>query len=101
VFLGVHGLDERGGFTTPNLMESETNRALVEAGRRLVVVADHTKWGVVGLSTIVPLDAADVLITDDEMPDGVLAVIREHVEDVVVAHPPRESRQSARVVDGR
>ena len=45
VFLGVHGVDERSGFTTPNLMESETNRALVEAGRRLVVVADHTQVG--------------------------------------------------------
>jgi DeoR/GlpR family transcriptional regulator of sugar metabolism len=85
VFLGVHGMDERSGFTTPNLMESETNRALVEAGRRLVVVADHTKWGLVGLSTIVPLTTADVLITDDGMPADVLALLSESVGDVVVA----------------
>ena len=49
VFLGVHGMDEQSGFTSPNLLEAETDRTLVEAGRRLVVVADHTKWGVVGL----------------------------------------------------
>ena len=87
MFLGVHGVDERSGFTTPNLMESETNRALVEAGRRLVVVADHTKWGMVGLSTIVPLEAADVFITDDEMPAEALAVLTERCGEVVVAGP--------------
>ena len=62
--MGVHGMDAHSGFTTPNMLEAETDRALVEAGRRLVVVADHTKWGVIGLSSIARLDQADVLITD-------------------------------------
>ena len=52
VLMGVHGMDPRAGFTTPNMLEAETDRALVDAGRRLVVVADHTKWGVIGVSTI-------------------------------------------------
>ena len=43
VFMGVHGMDARAGFTCPNLLEAETDVALVEAGRRLVVMADHTK----------------------------------------------------------
>ena len=63
VFMGVHGMYARG-FTTPNLLEAETNRALIEAGRRLVVLADHTKWGVIGISSIARLDEADMLITD-------------------------------------
>ena len=58
VFMGVHGMSERAGFTTPNLMEAETNRAFVDADQRLAVLADHTKWGVTGLSTIAPLDDA-------------------------------------------
>ena len=64
VFLGVHGMDERAGFTTPNMLEAETNQALIETGRRLVVTADHTKWGVTGVSTIARLDRADVVISD-------------------------------------
>ena len=55
VFLGVHGMSAATGFTTPNLTERETDRALVEAGQRLVVLADHTKWGIVGISTIAEL----------------------------------------------
>jgi DeoR/GlpR family transcriptional regulator of sugar metabolism len=63
VFMGVHGMYPRG-FTTPNILEAETNRALVEAGQRLIVLADHSKWGVVGISAIARLDEADTLITD-------------------------------------
>ncbi len=92
VFLGVHGMDEHGGYTTPNLMESETNRALVDAGRRLVVVADHSKWGTVGLSTIASLDEADILITDEEMPEHERAILRVQVGQLVIASPSSSSR---------
>ncbi len=87
VFLGVHGMSEAAGFTTPNLDESETDRALVEAGRRLVVLADHTKWGIVGISTIAALDEADVLITDDGLDAAALEVLENRVGELVVARP--------------
>jgi DeoR/GlpR family transcriptional regulator of sugar metabolism len=86
VFLGVHGVAERSGFTTPNLNESETNRAFVEAGGRLVVLADHTKWGVVGISTIAALDEADVLVVDDGLPVDGREILSGEVADLVVAH---------------
>ena len=64
VFMGTHGMDARSGFTTPNILEAETNRALIAAGRRLVVLADHTKWGTIGISSVGRLDEADTIITD-------------------------------------
>jgi Transcriptional regulators of sugar metabolism len=64
VFMGTHGMDARSGFTTPNILEAETNRALIQAGRRLIVLADHTKWGIVGISSVARLEEADTLITD-------------------------------------
>jgi DeoR/GlpR family transcriptional regulator of sugar metabolism len=64
VFMGTHGIDARTGFTTPNILEAETNRALIEAGRRLVVLADHTKWGIVGISSVARLEEAETIITD-------------------------------------
>jgi DeoR/GlpR family transcriptional regulator of sugar metabolism len=85
VFLGVHGMDPRAGYTTPNLLEADTDRALVAAGRRLVVVADHTKWATVGISTIVELDQADVVVTDDHLSEDAQAVLRESVDELVVA----------------
>jgi DeoR/GlpR family transcriptional regulator of sugar metabolism len=84
VIMGVHGLDEHAGLTTPNLMEAETNRALVESARRLVVVADHTKWGIVGLAQIAPLRAVSTLITDDRLDPHAAAVLADQVGEVII-----------------
>jgi DeoR/GlpR family transcriptional regulator of sugar metabolism len=64
VFMGTHGMDLKSGFTTPNILEAETNRALIEAGRHLVVLADSTKWGTIGISSVARLEDADTIITD-------------------------------------
>ena len=84
VFVGVHGMDPRSGFTCPNLLEADTDRALIEAGRRLVVVADHSKWGVIGISSIARLDQADVLITDAGLAAEAKAVLAEAVGELII-----------------
>jgi len=84
LFLGVHGMSPRTGFTTPNLMEAGTDRLLVAAARRLVVLADHTKWETVGIATIAPLEDADILITDAGLPGEARAQLAERVGELVV-----------------
>jgi DeoR/GlpR family transcriptional regulator of sugar metabolism len=64
LFLGVHGMDVHAGFTTPNLAEAETNRVLIASADQVIVCADSTKWGSVGLASFAPLSAADVVISD-------------------------------------
>lgn len=96
IFMGVHGMEERSGFTTPNLVEAETNRAFIAAARMLVVLADHTKWGVLGLSSIAALDDAHILVTDDGLPADALASLEEHIDEVRVASTQREPREAAR-----
>ncbi len=88
VLMGVHGMDPRAGFTTPNMLEAETDRALVEAARRLVVVADHTKWGVIGVSTIARLSQADLLISDAGLSEEARAILGEQVQELVIAGEP-------------
>jgi DeoR/GlpR family transcriptional regulator of sugar metabolism len=87
VYMGVHGITERAGFSTPNLMEAETNRAYVAATERLIVLADHTKWNVTGLSSIAPLAQAETLITDTGIPASAKTVLGEHIDHVVAADP--------------
>jgi len=66
-------------------MEAETDRALVEAAERLVVLADHTKWGTVGLSSIAALSEADTLITDAGLTEAARSALREAVGELVIA----------------
>jgi DeoR/GlpR family transcriptional regulator of sugar metabolism len=83
LLLGVHGMSTHAGFTTPNLMEAETDRAMVVAARRLAVLADHTKWGTVGLSTIARLGDADVLVTDTGLGDDARKPLSEEVGELI------------------
>jgi DeoR/GlpR family transcriptional regulator of sugar metabolism len=85
LFLGCHGLDPQAGLTTPNLAESQTNRALVRAAGEVVVVADHTKWGTVGLVSFARLDEVDVLVTDAGLPEEDRTAAAERVGRIVVA----------------
>ncbi|MPZ95702.1 MAG: DeoR family transcriptional regulator, partial [Propionibacteriales bacterium] len=47
--------------------------------------ADHTKWNVVGISTIAQLEEADVLVTDEGLGDDARSVLEERVGELVVA----------------
>lgn len=94
VFVGVHGMAPRAGFTTPNLDESGTNRAFVASATRLAVVADHAKWGVIGVSTFADLDEADVLITDEGLPDAAREELTGLVEDLLIAPVRRREEAS-------
>ncbi len=92
LFLGVHGFDPERGFSTPNLAEAEVNRAFIAAARRVIVLADHTKWGLRGLAQIAPLRAVDTVISDASLPDDALeALSAADVEVVLTAVDPADS----------
>ncbi|MWB99337.1 DeoR family transcriptional regulator [Agromyces seonyuensis] len=84
VFLSAYGVDLSAGLTTTNLLEAETDRAFVAAGRESVVLADHGKWGVVGLTTVIELHQVDRLITDDGLGGADRAALAEQVGELVV-----------------
>jgi DeoR/GlpR family transcriptional regulator of sugar metabolism len=101
LFLGVHGMAEEAGFTTPNLLEAEANRALIESAEKVVVVADHTKWRVRGLSWIARLDEAHVLVTDTGLPSDARSTLAMHVPDLILARVDRRrARASGPHTDG-
>jgi DeoR/GlpR family transcriptional regulator of sugar metabolism len=84
LFLGVHGMSRHTGFTTPNLAEAGTNRLLVGAARRLVVLADHSKWQVIGIATIAALADADVVVTDAGLPLSAREEMEAQVGELIV-----------------
>jgi DeoR/GlpR family transcriptional regulator of sugar metabolism len=85
LFMGVHGMAEDSGFTTPNLLEAETNKALVASAEQLVVVVDHTKWGVRGLSRFAHLSDAQMLVSDDGLGEDAQTVLADQVGRLIVA----------------
>ncbi len=84
LFLGVHGMDAAAGLTTPNLAEAHTNAAFISRARQVVVLADSSKWSTIGLATIAPLTAVDILITDDGLPAAAREALRDAVGELVI-----------------
>lgn len=64
LFLGVDGFDVEVGLTTPNLLESRVNRAMVKASAKVVAVCDSTKFGRRSLCKIVDSSLVHHVITD-------------------------------------
>jgi DeoR family transcriptional regulator of aga operon len=85
LFLGVDGFDAELGLTTPNLLESRVNRAMVKASRRVVAVCDSTKFGRRSLSRIVPPSAIHCVITDSDLSTETADSLRaQNIEVVLV-----------------
>lgn len=79
-FMGTNGLSVERGLTTPDLAEASVKRALIEASRRTVVLADHTKFGREDFARVAPLSLVDTIITDS-------GIDSEFAEDVENAGP--------------
>ena len=75
--------------TFPNLKEADTNRAFADATDELIVLADHTKWGVTGLTTIAQLDDATVFVSDELLSDHAQAVLGERVGRLILSSVER------------
>ncbi|GAA3192883.1 MULTISPECIES: DeoR/GlpR family DNA-binding transcription regulator [Streptomyces] len=88
LFLGVHGISVKAGLSTPNLAEAETNRHFMRSARRVVVVADHTKWGTVALSSFATLEQVDVVVTDAGLAPEARERFAELPPELVVAGEP-------------
>jgi DeoR family transcriptional regulator of aga operon len=84
LFLGVDGFDVQYGFSTPNLLESKVNRAMIEISKVAVAVCDSSKFGKRSLSLIAPASALQHVITDSGIHKADLSALRESGADVTV-----------------
>lgn len=76
-FLGTNGITLSHGFSTPDPAEGEVKRAMVSAARRVVVLADSSKFGAEYLVSFADLDQVDFLVTDRSLP----AIARQALTD--------------------
>ena len=95
LFLGVHGMSVERGFTTPNFLEAEIDQAFVESARSIFVLADHTKWDTIGLSTICALSDVDVLITNDALDPEARELIDAEIRELIVVEVVAADDESA------
>lgn len=69
-FIAANGVTSGRGLTTPNPAEAAVKRAMVRSGRRVVLLADHSKVGQEHFMRFAGLDEIDVFVTDSGLGDG-------------------------------
>lgn len=85
VFIGTNALSAAHGLSTPDPDEAATKRALVAAGRRVVVVADSSKLGRESAVRFASLDQVDVLVTDSAISAADVEELERAGVEVVIA----------------
>lgn len=77
VFLGTYAIHPASGLTHNYLPEIMTDRAIINVGREVIVVADHTKFNRSASAFLVPLSKINILVTDSMTPP----TITEQIEN--------------------
>ena len=84
VFLATEAMDVRRGLEVPDDGDASVKRVMVDCGREVVVVADHTKFDLQRLFTFAPWRRVNRLVTGREAPDRHVEAIRNQGVDVVL-----------------
>ena len=84
--IGVAGISARYGLTTPVLQEANIVRLMIERTRGpVIVVADHSKVGVVADFVSTAVDKVDILVTDEGFEEEYRAELEEQGIEIVIA----------------
>ena len=63
---GATGVHAESGVTDVHMEESAMNRAMLQQARTKILLADHTKLGVISKCLVCSLAAVNIIITDNE-----------------------------------
>jgi DeoR/GlpR family transcriptional regulator of sugar metabolism len=84
MFLGADGMTLSHGVTTGNVLEAEVDRAMIQVADEVILVADSSKCGGIGLTTILPLERVNKLITDEGAPATFVSALRDAGIEVIL-----------------
>ncbi len=84
VIMGLHAINLENGLTNDYLPETMTDRAILNAGREVIVVADHTKVNTVSLAFLAPLKSIQKFVTDKNTPQDFLSALKKKGIEVIV-----------------
>ena len=84
--LSAAGIATEGLFNS-HLLLAETEQAMLRAASRVVVVADSSKFGKKSLTLVSALDAIDVFVSDDALPESWRQAVAEAGAQLLLAAP--------------
>ena len=84
VIMGVGGITE-AGLTNNNTLVVGSEQKMIEVASRVIIVADHTKFGRGGMIPVAPLTAAHIVVSDEELSPEYVTMLRDNGIEVLLA----------------
>jgi DeoR/GlpR family transcriptional regulator of sugar metabolism len=84
-FLGADGIDLHAGVTNATVTEVPVKRLMMRSGRVATVLADHAKFGRVGLAKVADLTEFDEVITDGDLSPKTIDAYRASGARIAIA----------------
>jgi DeoR family fructose operon transcriptional repressor len=83
--IGADGLSFKFGCTSPVETEAEISRLMIEhAHGKVILAADHSKWGVISNYHVAQLNEFHVYVTDPGIPAGDLATLQDQDLEIII-----------------
>lgn len=87
LFMSVAGVSAEKGLTDPNMDDSYVKNAAMSAARRVIVLADSSKIGLVALVNVAPINRIDLLITNISPDNKTISAIKDQGVEVLHVEP--------------
>ncbi|MDR2661571.1 MAG: DeoR/GlpR family DNA-binding transcription regulator [Treponema sp.] len=85
VFISTQGLDPEYGATVPSSVDAMVKRALLESGKKKVLLVDSSKIGSRYFARHATTEEFDVIITDEAVPEEDAEKLRDRCGELVIA----------------
>ena len=82
--MGIGGVTEKG-LSNSNPLVVGSERKMIEVARKVIIVSDHTKFGRGALVPLAPLDAVDVVVSDQGLAPEHRKWLQAHAIDIRLA----------------
>jgi DeoR/GlpR family transcriptional regulator of sugar metabolism len=92
LFLGVAGVSPQYGLTDYHAEETQVKREMIRCAKKVIVLADHSKFGRVAPLKIADLGAVHQIVTDAGIPDADRRAVESLGVEVVLAGEPGGQR---------
>jgi len=82
--MGIGSVSE-AGFSNNNTLVVGSEKKMIEIADKVIIVADHTKFGRGGMFPVAPLNAADIVVSDRELAPEYVDLLRRNEVEVFLA----------------
>lgn len=84
LIMGIRGISA-AGISDHNTLIVESLRAMIRVARKVILVADHSKFGIDGMVHVAPLEDVDQIVSDSALDPQFQQILKDHQIELLLA----------------